>query len=298
MNQYAIATRGLGRRYGSTWALQDCTLQIPKGHITALVGQNGAGKTTLLSLLAGMDIPTTGTIEVFGQKPHQVSSYLADIGYVAQEVPLYKNLTAQEHNAFGQHMNRQWDSKLVLNKLHALGIPTNKPVHSLSGGQRAQVGLALALAKKPKLLLLDEPVAALDPIARRDFLASLAASVAEEGLSVVMSSHILSDLERVCDHLIIIAGGHVRVSEMTETIEATHRIMSGPRTDASLVAATAHIIQNTHTDRESSFLVRVRHGQRLHTHGLEVQQPSLEEITLAYMTQQTRTKTTTKETEL
>ena len=180
-------------------------MSVPPGHVTALVGPNGAGKTTLLKLLVGLCAPSSGEAEVLGRDPEQSEEFLASIGYLAQDVPLYKRLSADDHLKIGTHLNLQWDLDGARERLAALKIPMNRPVATLSGGQQAQVGLSLVLAKQPRLLLLDEPMAALDPLARREFLESLTAAVADGGLSVVVSSHLLHDLERVCDHLILLS---------------------------------------------------------------------------------------------
>ena len=162
---FAIRTSGLGKRYGSNWALQDCSVSVPPGHVTALVGPNGAGKTTLLKLLVGLCAPSAGEAEVLGRAPEQTEEFLASIGYLAQDVPLYKRLSADDHLKIGMHLNLDWDSDSARERLAALKIPMDRPVATLSGGQRAQVGLSLVLAKRPRLLLLDEPMAALDPFA-------------------------------------------------------------------------------------------------------------------------------------
>ena len=175
----AIETHGVGKRYGSQWALQDCTLAVPRGRVTALVGPNGAGKSTLLRLLVGLAAPTTGRAQVLGRPPAQNDGFLDSIGYLAQDVPLYRRLTAEDHLGLGAHLNRHWDAQGARARLSRLQIPLDRPVAKLSGGQRAQIGLGLALAKRPQVLLLDEPVAALDPLARREFLASLSEAVAE-----------------------------------------------------------------------------------------------------------------------
>src|SRR5437764_6901372 len=195
-----LETDQLGKRYGNTWALRDCSLHLPAGRIAALVGPNGAGKTTLLHLAVGLLRPDAGEVRVFGRDPRSV---LPDIGFVAQDTPLYRDFTAAELITMGSKLNRRrWDAALARERLARLGIPPDKPVGKLSGGQRAQVALALALAKRPRLLLLDEPIASLDPLARREFLQSLMGSVAETGTTVLLSSHLLADLERVCDYLI------------------------------------------------------------------------------------------------
>jgi ABC-2 type transport system ATP-binding protein len=197
----AIRTSGLSKRYRRVTALSDCTITVPEGRISALIGPNGAGKTTLLRLLAGLTMPTSGEMTVNGGIPRQEPAFLAGVGFLAQEIPLYRRLSAEDHIQAGAHLNPCWDGGSVRERLKALAIPLDRAVGTLSGGQRAQVALALTLAKRPRLLLLDEPVAALDPLARRNFLAILADAVAAGGLTVVLSSHLVADLERVCDHM-------------------------------------------------------------------------------------------------
>ncbi len=206
MMTHSVETIGLGKRYGQLWALQDCSLSVPKGRVTALLGPNGAGKTTLLRLLVGLASPSTGSAAVLGRVPDGSEEFLADIGYLAQDVPLYRRLSANDHIELGAHLNVRWDADGARDRLAHLRVPIDRPVATLSGGQRAQVALGLALAKQPGLLLLDEPVAALDPLARREFLSALSEAVADGGVSVILSSHLVHDLERVCDHVILMSG--------------------------------------------------------------------------------------------
>ena len=277
----ALRTRGLGKRYGSQWALQDCTLEVAEGRVTALVGPNGAGKTTLLRLLVGLSAPTEGAAELLGRAPEQDEEFLALIGYLAQDVPLYRRLSAEDHLMLGAHLNRQWDADGARDRLDRLGIPLDRPVAKLSGGQRAQIGLGLALAKHPRLLLLDEPVAALDPLARREFLASLTEAVAEGGLSVILSSHLLHDLERVCDHVILLAASRTQLCEDIDDVLASHRMLVGPRRPESGFEPSVHAIKTTQTDRQTRVLARLD-GPVLDP-TWEVDEVGLEEIILAYM---------------
>jgi ABC-2 type transport system ATP-binding protein len=182
-----VETSGLTKRYRRVTALRDCTISVPEGRISALVGPNGAGKTTLLRLLAGLAAPTAGAAAVLGGPPRQDPAYLAEIGFLAQEIPLYRRRTARDHIGIGAHLNPRWDGESVRERLGGLKIPLDQPVGTLSGGQRAQVALALTLAKRPRLLLLDEPLAALDPLARRNFVAALAEAAAGGGLTIVLS---------------------------------------------------------------------------------------------------------------
>lgn len=279
----AIQTKGLGKRYGSFWALENCNISVPEGSVSALVGPNGAGKSTLLKLLIGLNAASDGNAEVLDKAPQQHADFLADVGYLAQEIPLYKSLNANDHIAMGKHLNPRWDEKFIRDRLKELGIPLNRPIGKLSGGQRAQVALALALAKKPRLLLLDEPVAALDPLARHDFLSSLAQAVAESGLTVVMSSHLLADLERVSDHVIVLAAGKTQLCEDIETVLGEHKLLTGPRTN-KLSEESFKVIHETNTAKQSTVLVRVK-GKRKLPAGWQQQEPNIEEIILAYMGQ-------------
>jgi ABC-2 type transport system ATP-binding protein len=284
MQTDVIEANNLGKRYRNFWALKDCTIAIPRGSVTALVGSNGAGKTTLLKLLVGLSRASSGKVEVLGSPPSQHASYLKNIGYLAQEIPLYDNFNAQEHITMGGKLNSSWDSQLATNRLRELQIPLDRPVGKLSGGQRAQVGLALALAKKPKLLLLDEPVAALDPLARADFLSSLAQAAADAGgdLTVVMSSHLLSDLERICDYVVLLAAGHPQLCESIEAVVESHKVLTGKAR-----AVTGHedftIIKELHTERETKLLVRTK--GKINDPHWHVSEADIEEIVLAYMGQ-------------
>jgi ABC-2 type transport system ATP-binding protein len=276
-----IDARSLGKRFGSYWALQDCTLRVPPGRVTALVGANGAGKTTLLRLLTGLASPTAGSVRVLGHAPDGSEDSLAGIGYLAQDVPLYRRLTAADHVGLGGGLNQRWDGEGALRRLASLQIPVDRPVQTLSGGQRAQVGLGLALAKQPHLLLLDEPVAALDPLARREFLATLSEAVADGGLSVVLSSHLLHDLERVCDHIVLLSGSHTVLCEDIDVLLAEHRSLVGPRRDRRDVEPGVTVVRAIHTERQTRLLVRL-HGPVLDP-SWEQREVGLEEVILAYM---------------
>jgi ABC-2 type transport system ATP-binding protein len=282
--EYAIQTTALGKRYGAFWALEDCNISVPFGGVSALVGPNGAGKSTLLKLLTSLSRASAGTSEVLGRTPAATEEFLADIGYLAQEIPLYGQMNAGDHIAMGRHLNKRWDEKFIRNRLNELGIPLDRAVGKLSGGQRAQVALALALAKKPKLLLLDEPVAALDPLARHDFLSSLAQAVADGGLTVVMSSHLLADLERVSDHIIVLAAGQTQLCDNIERVMNEHKLLIGPRDHARSLGDAVSLIHETHTAKQSTFLVRLRKGTTIPKHWQQ-HEPNIEEIILAYMGQ-------------
>ena len=279
----AIATSGLTKRYGKTSALTDCTITVPEGRISALIGPNGAGKTTLLRLLAGLARPTTGQATVNGTTPRQDPAFLASIGFLAQEIPLYRRLTAEDHIRAGAHLNPRWDAGSVRERLTTLKIPLDRAVGKLSGGQRAQVALALTLAKRPRLLLLDEPVAALDPLARRNFLGLLADAVAAGSLTVVLSSHLVADLERVCDHLVMLASSRVQLCGDIEDLLAEHKVLVGPRKDVTAIERSHQVIQITRTPKQTTLLVRLK-GPVLDP-AFEANDVSLEELVLAYMGQ-------------
>jgi ABC-2 type transport system ATP-binding protein len=207
-----IEANGLGKRYHQTWALHDCSLAIPAGHVAALVGPNGAGKTTLLNLAVGLATPTAGVVTVLGGVPAGSPAALDGIAFVAQDMPLYKPLSVADMLHLTRNLNRHFDRRYALARLGELGIPLKRKAGKLSGGQQAQLALTLALARRPRLLVLDEPLANLDPLARHDFMATVMATVAEHGMSVVLSSHVLAELERVADYLILVSGGRVQVA--------------------------------------------------------------------------------------
>ena len=274
----AVDTVGLGKRYGSLWALQDCSVTVPAGRVTALIGPNGAGKTTLLKILAGLSRPSAGEVTVLGRRPGQDAGFLDSIGYLAQEIPLYRRLTVGDHIRIFARLNRRWDVAAAEDRLAALNIPASRPVGSLSGGQRAQVGLSLALAKQPRLLLLDEPVAALDPLARREFLASLAGAAAEGGPAVILSSHLLHDLERVCDYLILLSASRTQLCDSIDNVVATHRVLIGPRQKPP---AGVTVIKAINAVRQSRLLARLD-GPVLDP-SWDVHEVGLEDIVLGYM---------------
>ena len=223
-----LETVSLGRRYGSTWALRDCTLVAPEGCLIGLVGPNGAGKSTLLNVVVGLTTPSTGRVTVLGSLPAGSPAALEAIGFVAQDTPLYRQLSVTDMVHVTRNLNRSFDTAYAYRRLSELGIDRKRRTGKLSGGQRAQLALTLALARHPRLLVLDEPTASLDPLARHDFLATVMTAMADDGLSVVLSSHLLADLERVADHLVLISQGRVRVDGPVDELLAQHRLVSGP----------------------------------------------------------------------
>jgi len=282
----AVQTEALGKRYGSHWALRDCSLTVPAGSVTALVGPNGAGKTTLLHLAIGLTEPTAGEVHVLGWSAReQPQLVLPRVGFVAQDHPLYRGFKLAEMLRLVRELNPHWDDELARRRLAGLGIPLEQKVGRLSGGQQAQVALTLALAKRPELLVLDEPVAALDPLARREFLQSLMEAVADGGLTVILSSHIVAELERVCDHLVILAAGGVRLVGSIDEILGSHRLLTGPRTDPAAIARMHSVIEESHAGRQTTLPVRVN-GHVVDARW-RIDEVGLEEIVLAYLGQLT-----------
>jgi ABC-2 type transport system ATP-binding protein len=278
-----LQARGLGKRYGRRWALEDCTLDVPQGRVVGLVGPNGAGKSTLLNLAVGMLAPTAGTIEVLGGRPAAGPAELAKVGFVAQDAPVYAGLRVEDHLRLGARLNPGWDNALARARVERLGVDVAQRAGKLSGGQRAQLALTLGIAKRPELLILDEPVASLDPLARREFLQDLMEAVAEHGLSVVLSSHLVSDLERVCDYLIVLVASRVRLAGDLDTLLATHHRLTGPRRDPAELPGDQHVVSASHTDRQTTLLVRT--DAPIVDPAWSVGQPSLEDVLLAYMGQ-------------
>jgi ABC-2 type transport system ATP-binding protein len=251
-----LRAEGLGKRYRRRWALADCTLEIPPGHVTGLVGPNGAGKTTLLNLAVGLLSPTAGSIEVCGGRPAGGPAHLGKVGFVAQDTPTYAGLSVADHLRLGARLNPGWDEAVARTRIERLGLDPSQRAGKLSGGQRAQLALTMSLAKRPELLILDEPVASLDPLARREFLQVLMEAVAEHGLSVLLSSHVVSDLERVCDHLVVLIDSKVQVDGEVEDLLATHRRLTGPRRTSDSLPGNQQVVSASHTDVQTTFVVR------------------------------------------
>jgi ABC-2 type transport system ATP-binding protein len=275
-----IETSGLGKRYGSTWALRDFTLAIPAGHVAALVGPNGAGKSTLLNMAVGLAEPSAGVVTVLGGLPAGSPAALDGIAFVAQDTPLYRNLSAGDMVHLTRNLNRGFDQPYAEHRLSELGIPLNRKSGKMSGGQQAQLALTLALARRPRLLVLDEPVAMLDPIARHDFMASVLTAATDDGVSVLLSSHVLAELERVADYLVLLSQGQLQIAGEVDDLLAGHRMLTGPTTLA---------------DRFSGPVVHARRGEAV-THllvragpddpvppGWEAHTVGMEELALAYL---------------
>jgi len=277
----SVEAVGVGFRFGRFWALRDLTVQLPAGSITAVVGPNGAGKTTLLNLLVGLLPPSEGELSVVGQRPGNDPRFLAKVGFVAQDCPLYKEFTAEDLLRFGRHLNPKWDDALARDRLDAANVPLRRRAGRLSGGQRAQVALALAVAKRPDMLLLDEPLASLDPLARREFLQSLMAIAASAQITVVMSSHLIGELARVCDHLVVISGGRLLIGGELDQVVDEHRWVAGSSADVAALPDAVEVVAESQHDRHSRLLVRSP-GPLLNP-ALAVSPADLEDIVLAYL---------------
>jgi len=251
--------------------------------VVGLVGPNGAGKSTLLNLAVGLLAPTAGTIEVLGTPPAAGPAELARVGYLAQDAPVYAGLSVADHLRLGARLNRGWDAELARDRVERLDLDPHQKAGTLSGGQRAQLALTLAVAKRPELLILDEPVASLDPLARREFLADLMEATAEQELSVVLSSHLVADLERVCDYLIVLAGSRVRVAGPVDELLAAPYLLAGPRRDPATLPDELTVISASHTDVQTTLLVRAS-GPVLDP-AWTISEVGLEDLVLAYMSQ-------------
>lgn len=277
-----VETAGLGRRYSSSWALRDCTLAIPEGHLVALVGPNGAGKSTLLNLIVGLTRPTAGDVTVLGG--HQAGSLAAldGIGFVAQDMPLYRQLSVADMLHLTRNLNLHFDTAYALRRLTELDISGRQKAGKLSGGQKAQLALTLALARHPRLLVLDEPTSPLDPLARHDFMATVMTAMADEGVSVVLSSHMLAELARVADYLVLISRGRVRLEGTVDDLLAGHRLLTGPAA-ADPSAAGWEVIESTTTGALTHQLVRLSAAHAPLPQTCEARAVGVEELTLAYL---------------
>jgi ABC-2 type transport system ATP-binding protein len=278
-----IEASGLGKRYGSTWALRECALAIPAGHVAALVGPNGVGKTTLLNLAVGLAEPTAGIVTVLGGRPAGSPAALDGIAFVAQDTPLYKNLSAADMLHLTRNLNRRFDQRYARARLGELGIPLKQKAGKMSGGQQAQLALTLALARRPRLLVLDEPMAMLDPLARHDFMATAMAAVADHGVSVLLSSHVLAELERVADYLILMSRGRVQVAGDVDDLLAGHRVLTGPAAEADRYAEQLSVVHATRGQAQAHLLVRTSGTTDPVPQGWDAHPVSLEELTLAYL---------------
>lgn len=276
MTGAAIEADGLGMKYrgrAGGWALRDCSFRLPAGRVCALVGPNGAGKSTLLGIAAGFLRPAEGTVRVLGSAPAGVRARMA---FVAQDKPLYPQLTVTETLCAGAELNpATWDQDTAERITEPL--PADAKVRTLSGGQRTRLALALALGKRAELLLLDEPMADLDPLGRHQLMGALMVEAAERGTTIVMSSHILTELEGACDYLLLVDGGRIRLGGETDDLIAAHTLLTGPVRDL----APHTVVESRTAGRQLTALIR-REGP-VDADAWETAEPSLEELLLAHL---------------
>jgi ABC-2 type transport system ATP-binding protein len=284
----AVEATGLSKRYRSTWrsrsawALRDCSLTIPAGRVVALVGPNGAGKTTLLNLTVGLAEPTSGSVTVLGGRAAGSAQARSGVAFVAQDAPLYRNLSVADTLHLARNLNVRWDQRRATGRLAELGIPLDRKVGKLSGGQQAQLALTLAAARLPELIILDEPLARLDPLARHDFMASLMAAVADDGLSVLFSSHVVAELERVADYLVVLSHGRLQVAGEVDVLTAGHRVLTGPATEADFLSKRLAPVQVRKAGTQAHLLARIN-GDATVPPGWTSHPVDLEELVLAYL---------------
>jgi ABC-2 type transport system ATP-binding protein len=270
-----IEVRNVSKSYGGQAVLDDVSCVIPAGGITSIIGPNGAGKSTLLALAAGLMAPTEGTLAVLGGPAGEAR---ARVGYVAQDKPLYPQLSVADTLRMGADLNPgHWDARAAERIVADGDLDPKARVRTLSGGQRTRVALALALGKKPELLLLDEPMADLDPLARHELMGVLMSQAAQHGTTIVMSSHVVAELEDSCDHLLLIGGGRVRLNGEIDELLETHTRVSAA---ADTVLDPHTVIESRTTGRQLSALIRpaapLPADWRTST-------PSLEELLLSYL---------------
>jgi ABC-2 type transport system ATP-binding protein len=273
----------LGKRYTSTWALRHCSVQIPGGHVAALVGPNGAGKSTLMNLAVGLTAPSEGEVSVLGGLAPGSPAALDGISFVAQDTPSYKNLSVRDMFHLTANLNRRFDRQAAERRVGGLGIPLEKKAGKLSGGQQAQLALTIALCRRPKLLVLDEPVAMLDPVARHDFMAGVLTAAAEEGVSVLLSSHALGELERVADHLILLSAGQIQLAGAVDDLLAQHRLLVAPSGEADRYRSGA-VVHVRRAAANAHLIVRAPAGHEVPP-GWESHPIDLEQLALAYLRQ-------------
>ena len=278
-----IETHALSKSYGATSALHDCTLAIPEQHVVALVGPNGAGKTTLLNLTVGLVHPSSGEVTVLGGYRAGSLAAVDEIAFVAQDAPLYKNLSAADLLHETRNLNRHFDQDYAEHRLGEFGIPLDRKAGKMSGGQQAQLALTLALARRPRLLLLDEPMAMLDPIARHDFMATVMTAAAEDGVSVLLSSHVLMELERVADYLVLVSHGSVQVAGEVEDLLATHCMLTGPASESERYRHQWDVVHESSATSQVRLLVRYDGASNPAPAGWEGRTVTLEELTMAYL---------------
>ncbi len=279
MSSPPLVADGLGKRFRRDWALRDLTLTIPKGAVVGLAGPNAAGKSTLLSLAAGVLAPSEGSISVLGDDPLRTPEILGEVGYVAQGAPLYRSFRVADTIEFARRTNSRWDREIAVELLTR--IDSRAKVGALSAGERARLALALALGKRPRLVLLDEPFASLDPLAARELLQLLMDGVAELGATVVVASHVVADIQRVCDHIVLLTGGCVRLEGDVEELLESHRLLTGPRRPLGSIRGVREVVRERYSGRQLTMLVTT--DGPIVDPSWTVDPVSLEELLLAYM---------------
>jgi ABC-2 type transport system ATP-binding protein len=279
MSSPPLVADGLGKRFRRDWALRDLTLTIPKGAVVGLAGPNAAGKSTLLSLAAGVLAPSEGSISVLGDDPLRTPEILGEVGYVAQGAPLYRSFRVADTIEYARRTNARWDREIAVELLTR--IDSRAKVRALSAGERARLALALALGKRPRLVLLDEPFASLDPLAARELLQLLMDGVAELGATVVVASHVVADIQRVCDHIVLLTGGCVRLEGDVDELLESHRLLTGPRRPLGSIRGVREVIRERYSGRQLTMLVTT--DGPIVDPSWTVDPVSLEELLLAYM---------------
>jgi ABC-2 type transport system ATP-binding protein len=286
-----IETEALTKRFRRRTALSECSLSVPRGRVVALVGPNGSGKTTLLRLLAGLSRPTEGRISVFGEEMSMSNTDLRSrVGYLDQDRPLYERWRVREILEFGRRTNPAWDADFAAQHLARLDIDLESLVKNLSGGQRAQVALAVCFAKRPDLVLLDEPASALDPVARQDLLQNITELFADNEASVLMATHAIDDVSAICDYVIILSKSRVVLSEDLDYVLESHRLLSRGVDDGVPVPRGATVLDERRTTREITYLVRL--GMPMERDGWRIERPTFNEIAIAYLRDRPRTSST------
>jgi ABC-2 type transport system ATP-binding protein len=279
-----MRAKGLTKLYGRHPGLTDADLDIPAGRVVGLVGPNGAGKSTLLGLTCGLIEPTSGSIEVLGTRPAVNAAQLAKVGFVAQDTPVYAGLSVADHLRLGARLNKSWDDQLARRRIQQVGLNLAQKAGRLSGGQRAQLALTIAAAKRPQLLIFDEPVAALDPLARRQFLQNLMEFVSELAVTVVLSSHLLSDIERICDYLVLLASSKVQLAGEVDDLVSSHFRLVGPRNELEALPPEIEVITAEHSGQQSTLIVRRTSTTPIPQSFQNAEHIDLEDLALAYMT--------------
>ncbi|MCX4993636.1 ABC transporter ATP-binding protein [Streptomyces sp. NBC_00568] len=280
-DESAIVAQGVGRKYRRGWALQDCSFRLPAGRICGLVGPNGAGKTTLMGIAANLLEPTTGTLRVFGAAPESAEAGRRT-AFLAQEKPLFRRFTVAEILRLGRELNPGWDQKAAEAIVRAGNVPLDAKIGTLSGGQRTRVAFAVAFGKRPDLLLLDEPMSDLDPLVRHELMSALLAEAAERGTTVLMSTHMLAELESTCDYLLVIANGGLRLAGEVYELRTAHAVLTGVHDDGRTPPELAHhtVIETRTSGRQFTSLVRPDGPV---SGPWQASTPDLEELLLAYL---------------